>query len=222
MDVVYFGSRAVYQDFVTAINSLRAHTPSANVYAIIEDDSLPIPDVHYIDWRKQTWFSKASPNYYSKWTYVGLARAALAKVFPDKEKILSIDVDTIVCKDISELWDIDLTGFDVAACRERMMTSKPYFNNGVSLFNLEQIRKTGKDNAMIQLLNTIPLPYVSQDAMHLCCNFRELNSKWNACKFTHPCKDPYILHFADRTDWRDLPEVKQYATIAINGSPPCR
>ena len=208
MDVVYFGSREIYPDFVTAINSLRANN-KANVYAIIEDESLGIPDVTYIKWDYRKWFNNL--NTQTKWKDFGVLRAALSKVFPDKDKILSLDVDTIVTGDISDLWNVDLGSYHMAMVREPYLSGeRTYFNAGVALINLKLLREDGTDDKMIRDLNSYYRRYVAQDTITEYCRVLELPSTYNSCKFTAPCGNAKIIHYADRTDWRELPEVTRY------------
>jgi len=47
-----------------------------------------------------------------------LIRAAYTKIFLHLDRILSIDIDTIVNENISELWDLDLAGYYIAAAEE--------------------------------------------------------------------------------------------------------
>ena len=42
------------------------------------------------------------------------------------------------------------------------------------------------------------------------CRVLDLGSQWNCSKFTAPCSAPVILHYADRTDWRELEIVRKY------------
>ena len=207
MKVVYFGSREIYRDFTTAINSLRAHN-DAEVYAIIEDDALDIPGVHYIKWDYRELFNDT--NTQTKWGRFGVLRAALSKVLPF-DRVISLDVDTIVTGDITGLWDFDLEGNHMAMCREPYLSLlQPYYNAGVSVMDLKRIRDTGVDDLMIQELNTTPHRWVAQDAITMYCDIKDLPSEYNACMFTAPCDNPKILHFANRTDWRGLPIVQQY------------
>lgn len=211
MDVVYFGSREIYRDFGTAIRSLLAHNPTATVWTLTEDPD-PFYDlpVNNIVWRWRDYFNELPTT--TKWKQFGPIRAAFSKVLP-LDRVISIDCDTIVLGDISELWTMDLQGCHVAMCREEYMSraiGRPYYNNGICVMDLARIRKDGVDDAMIRELNTTWHPYVGQDAMQMFCRILDLDSRWNTSKFTAPCPDPVILHFADRQDWRDLPEVLQY------------
>lgn len=207
--VVYFGSREIYGDIRTALNSLLANTEVDRVFVLAEDDAHFPAQV--INVSGQPWFNPNGPNFNTKWKMFGMIRAAFTKIF-DFDTILSLDADTIVQQDISELFDIDLGDNYFAAVREPYLSLfKPYYNTGVCLMNLKLIRETGKDDELIYALNTKPFRYVSQDAMNAMCDkVMDLPSVYNACKFTEKTDNPKILHFADRRDWRDLPEVKRW------------
>lgn len=47
-----------------------------------------------------------------------LLKTAFTKLFPDLDKILALDVDTIVVNNISKLWELDLNDYYVAAVEE--------------------------------------------------------------------------------------------------------
>ncbi len=212
MDVVYFGSREIYQDFYTAIRSLLAYNPAARVWTLTEDPD-PFYDlpVNNIVWRWQEYFNTV--NTQTKWKQFGPIRAAFSKVFPHLDRIVSIDCDTIVLDDISWLWNMPMQGCHVAMCREQYMsqaTGRPYYNNGICVMDLKRIRDEGLDDAMIQDLNTTFYRYVGQDVMQKHLKILDLDPAYNQSKFTQPVDQKKILHFADRTDWRQLPEVAAY------------
>lgn len=201
--VVYFGSREIYGDFRTAVNSLLKHTEVDKVFAVVEDDKLPFDlPVEVIRWENK-WFNGLNTK--TKWKSFGCIRPALTKLFPDLDTILSLDLDTIVEKDISELFKIDLDGKYFAAVREPGLSIKtPYYNTGVCLMNLKLLRESGKDDEMINALNTIRFQYVSQDCMNFFCDrVLDLPSDYNACKFTVRTDNVKIRHFADEPHWRE-------------------
>lgn len=207
MDVVYFGDRRVYRDFETAILSLLTWNPEARIWTLTEDPDpfYDLPVRNFI-WRWRDFFNETPTK--TKWGVMGPIRAAFTKVLP-LDRVISLDVDTIVRGDISALWELDLQGCHAAACPE-ITWGRPYHNNGVCVMDLRRIRDDGLDDAMIRDLNTEWTPYVGQDAMQKHLRILDLDSRWNACKFTAPCEDPVIVHYADRTDWRELEEVRQY------------
>lgn len=208
MDVVYFGSREIYQDFYTAIRSLLEHNQNVTVYTITEDPD-PFYDlpVRNMVWRYKDYFNDT--NTQTKWRQFGPIRTAFTKLFPYHDKILSIDCDTIVTADISELWDFDMSDCHVAMTPE-ITHDRPYWNNGICLMDLKRIREDGLDDLMIKELNTTFYRYVGQDVMQKYLRIKNLPSVYNASKFTAPCLEPKILHYADRTDWRGLAEVLKY------------
>jgi lipopolysaccharide biosynthesis glycosyltransferase len=85
-----------------------------------------------------------------------LIRAAYTKIFPDLDRILSIDMDTVINENISDLWDLDLTNYYIAAVEERELSlaEGSYFNMGVAMMNLQKIRADKKDDEIINALNT--------------------------------------------------------------------
>ena len=46
---------------------------------------------------------------------MAMMRATLSKLFPNLDQILSLDVDTIIEKDISNLWNLNLDDYYLAA-----------------------------------------------------------------------------------------------------------
>ena len=210
--VVYFGSREIYKDFPTAVHSLLAHTKVDKIYAIIEDDALPYDlPVEVINWKGEEFNGL---NTGTKWKKFGCIRPALSKILPQEDIVLSLDLDTIVEADISELFDIDMSGYYFAAVKEPWNSDfygYPYFNMGVCLLNLKLMRETGKDDEMIQALNTVRFQYVSQDVMsHMCKEVLELPSDYNVCDFTLPTHNIKIQHYADKRDWRCTARVQRW------------
>ena len=211
MDVIYFGSREIYRDFETAIRSLLAHNPDARVYTLTEDPD-PFYDlpVRNIVWDASKYFNDT--NLGTKWKQFGPIRAAFTKILP-LDRVISIDCDTIVRGSLEELWTMDLQGCHVAMVREELMSrylGRPYWNNGICVMDLKRIRADGVDDRMIGELNARPHQFVGQDVMQMFLRVLDLDSRWNASKFTAPCEDPVILHYADRTDWRELDEVRRW------------
>ena len=222
---VYFGSSAIYQDMVPAAKSLLAHTDVDRVYFLIEHDQFPyeLPDcIQTVNISKAVpyYFSPNSPNYGTMWTYIGLIRVALSKVFPKHERMLSIDCDTIVTEDISELWDLPLDDYYFAAVREPKLSREMntvYINAGVMMLNLDKLRADGKDDELIYALNTRRYRYVAQDVMTERCQGKilELPSEYNSCQFTAHTDEPKIVHFAGsiKMAWRYEPLYQKYVDM---------
>ena len=104
-------------------------------------------ELHIID-VDEIIFQKIPYNH--NWSVAAFYYLVLHHYLPQSvKKVLYLDVDVIVRKDISPLYDIDLTGYMVCACEEHIQRS-PYsiacpakeilFNSGVILINVEEFR----------------------------------------------------------------------------------
>lgn len=225
---VYFGSKTIYLDMVTAAKSLLMNSDVDRIYFLIEDDHFPyeIPEtIQTINISKivPQIYGESCPNMNTEWTYIGLIRTAFTKILPD-EKILSIDCDTIVDKDISELWDINLDGFYFAAVKEPWLSRQNgylYCNAGVMMINLKKLREDRKDDQMIEALKIRRFPLVCQDVLNEYCkgSILEIPSDYNASQFTSETLNRKIVHYAGyRLLWREEPLWKKYEAIPWFGS----
>lgn len=221
---MYAATRNLYPDMIPAVKSLLINSDVDKVYFLIEDDKFPYPLPDIIECRNvrgQTFFRANGPNCTQKWTYMVLMRAAASKLFPDDEFIVSLDVDTIVDRDISMLWDygpvLRNSKCFLAACVEPKKSSLDgaYFNMGVILLNLEKLRRSRMDDKIIRELNTRRFPFCEQDCINQLCkrSIYPIPSEFNANDFTKPCDNPRVVHFANVKDWNKELLVKKYRDI---------
>lgn len=219
---VYTGTRNLYSDMLPALNSLLVHSDVDKIYLLIEDDTFPFPlppEVECINISHQTYFRADGPNFNSSWTYMVLIRAALSKIFPQYDTILSLDVDTIVNENISDLWNIDISNNYLAAAYEPIKSTNDftYINMGVVLFNLKKIRADGIDNKIIYALNNKFYEYNEQDCISELCQgyITKLDSRYNVCNYTEKATHRSIIHFAAIKNWNTWPLVNKYRSIEI-------
>lgn len=126
-------------------------------------------------------------------------RLDIANILPKTiNKVIYLDVDLLVLKDIAELWQFDLEGKPLAAvpdygimASKRLMQQKKkviglplnnfYFNSGVLIMDLQQWRKYNYAEQVIKLAAEGNLPHHDQDALNKV--FMEkwipLSLKWN-------------------------------------------
>lgn len=83
------------------------------------------------------------------------AKFFLTSILKDKDKILYLDGDVIILKDLSEFYNIDLADNYIAAVDDWQTnwgenSKDRYFNNGIMLLNLKKMRE---DNIDAKLLN---------------------------------------------------------------------
>ena len=218
--VAYFSTRKLYPVLPAAYNSLLAYNPDVHVYCFIEDDSLPYPtppQVTCVNVSGQKLFPPHGPNYNTSFTYMILLKAALTRIFPDADRCLILDVDTIVYDSIEPLWQWDLSHAYYAAVLEPGLTSRrgvPYANWGTVMLNLNRLRSTGKDILVINELNTNRYRLPEQDVFSLFCGNRfdplpnDYNSTVNG--ITGVAKHIRIRHYAGIRNWFDFDDVQYW------------
>lgn len=239
---VYSGSRNLYPHMVTAAKSLVANSSVEKIYFLIEDDVFPEalpPLIETINISGQRWFPAGGPNMTSQFTYMALCRACYGKLLPeDLDKVLQLDVDTIVVDNIDELWEIDMGSKWCIACEEKNNNYwKPYgleyFNVGVCMFNLKEIRRTDLQDEIIKWLNTEQTRFVEQDAWNRFGaprKFIRMNNRFNECYCNGFTDNPAIVHYAGFRNWWDDPKcyrmeyARKYREMsweeALNGGEP--
>lgn len=216
--VVYSGTRNLYQAMSTAAKSLLFNSSVDRIYFLIEDDEFPekLPSqIKTLNVSNQTYFPKNSVNYKTPFSYMALMRVCYTKLFPDLDKILQLDVDTVVVDNIDELWDIDLTDKYFAAVEEYLSTYKPfgkkYYNIGVTMFNLDKIRMDHVDDIMISFLNRKSARYVDQDACNkfLVKKSVDMPLRFNETVVTGFTDSPAIVHYAGFKEWEKNPRASR-------------
>ncbi|MDX2099948.1 MAG: glycosyltransferase family 8 protein [Leptolyngbyaceae cyanobacterium bins.59] len=120
-------------------------------------------------------------------------RLLIAEILPpDLEKVLYLDSDLVVNGDLSELYNLDVSNYPVAAFGGKVRTTKQrlqlkndyYFNSGVLLINLNLWRQQKVGLRAIDIIKNDPesvlLP--DQDAINKVVdgNFLLLDKKWNS------------------------------------------
>jgi len=218
--VSYCMTRNIYQMVIPSMKSLLANNDIDTVYLITEDDDigLELPDVcKIINVTGQEYIKKSSPNYYTNFTWMVMIRLALPLILKDEDRLLSLDLDTIIQSNIEDLWDLDMTDKYVAGATERDLTKYhgyPYINCGVMFMNMEKFRD-GKAQEILDLLNTKRYVYNEQDCMNEVLTTDEkliLSPAYNYGFFNQgEMCFPRILHFAGHgRRFNDLDVVQQW------------
>ena len=219
---VYAGTKNLYGGMVTAAKSLLLHSDVNKIYFLIESKEFPyeIPkEIECIDISKQDIFHWSGPNYNSHWTYMVLMRAALTKVFPDYDRILSLDVDTIVEDDISDLWDLDMGDCVIGAVQEYHARFRPYgsqyWNAGVMIQDLKKLRETGLDDQIIYAINHEKFTYNEQCAINKYCKGRifDLPTRYNDCYICGMSDNPAIVHYIGTAYWQTDKTIPRYELL---------
>ncbi len=153
-------------------------------------------------------------DYYSKTTYF---RLFIAQMFPQYDKAVYIDSDTVVQGDISQMYLTDIGDNYVGACHEQAMVQVDeygtyvekvlgverqfYFNAGVLLINCDQFRKKKVLERFTHMLGEYNF-VVTQDEDYLNVICKDwvywLDQRWNTEIFgniPYPIEQAYVLHY---------------------------
>lgn len=132
-------------------------------------------------------------------------RLVLPDYVPELSKILYLDADIVVNRDIKELWDMDIQNYALAAVpdmetfrgmgrpipvRKGEVDAKEYFNAGVLSMNLDFIRNNGNlcEQSLDYLERTPETMLLDQDALNVLYKGKTLllDESWNyQVKFVH-------------------------------------
>ena len=153
-------------------------------------------------------------DYYSKTTYY---RLFIAEMFPQYEKAVYIDSDTVVQGDISRLYLTEIGDNYVGACHEQAMVQvdeygtyaekvvgisrQLFFNAGILLINCVQFRKQRVLERFTELLGVYDFVVTQdEDYLNVICKDRVywLDQRWNTEIFgdiPYPIEEAHILHY---------------------------
>ena len=111
-----------------------------------------------------------------------LIKFRLPELLAELDKVLYLDGDIIVCRDLAEMYATQLGSSLVAAvpdCHQEYseLAGSPicergrYFNSGVMLLNLAHMRKRNTPQAMMMASCSLPSPrrFMDQDAINIAC-----------------------------------------------------
>lgn len=132
---------------------------------------------YYIDKIKDKLYTR---DYYSKTTYF---RLFIPELYPQYDKVLYLDSDIVILADIADLYNVDMEDNLVAAAPDDVIQTievfqeyaekvvgvadyHNYFNAGILLMNLDQLRKFKFQEKFLYLLETVKFS-VAQDQDYL-------------------------------------------------------
>lgn len=152
-------------------------------------------------------------DYYSKETYY---RLFIANLFPEYNKILYLDADMIFLGDVSQIYNIDLKNYLVAAVHEDVMNIpvykdyvekalgipyRDYFNAGMLVMNTENFRIQHIEEKFISLLKRYTFKLTQdEDYLNVLCQGQvyKLHAGWNKSDAYEPEYNPAdlkIIHY---------------------------
>lgn len=135
-------------------------------------------------------------DYYSKTTYF---RLFIPELYPQFDKVLYLDSDITILSDIADLYNVDMEDNLLAAVPDDVIqtidvfreyaekvvgvaTYKNYFNAGILLMNLDELRKLNFQEKFLYLLEKVKFSVAQdQDYLNRLCKGRVklLENTWN-------------------------------------------
>lgn len=173
-------------DTVSEINKARLRSVADPYGSAVRFHKIDISQFHFTN------------QYIKKYSIGTMFRLLIPEIFPELNRIIYLDADLLVLKDISELWNENIDEYTLAAVGDRgvweylanayvvlenLIPRNLYFNAGVLLMNLKRIREKGNlANMVSDFLEKYPeCYYPDQDALN-CLFYREtklLDASWN-------------------------------------------
>lgn len=199
----------------------RIHILNTGISEAHRDELLKMQDEHFsICFPDVTAFLESIQDrlpirdYYTKTTYY---RLFISEMFPEYEKAVYIDSDTIVLGNMAELYDHDLKDNYVAAAHEQAMVQEnvygtyvekvlginrnAYFNAGLIVLNCKAFRENHLLAKFVDLLGVYNFVVTQdEDYLNVLCRDRVLwlHPGWNTEVFgTLPCSEDEIkiIHY---------------------------
>lgn len=134
----------------------------------------------------------------------------LADLTDMPDKLLYLDADIMLNKDVSKLYDMDIEEYEYAAANDhygKFLINPGYINAGVLLFNMKKCRETGLFEKARELIRVKKLTFADQSAIIRSTTKRKLISqRFNDQKFLY--KNTVIRHFSKRLFWLPYPHTE--------------
>jgi lipopolysaccharide biosynthesis glycosyltransferase len=196
-----------------------------------KDLFLKLKKLRDVDFKFVTLDDSYFDNAIHDWLGVSASYRLRLQTFCPEDKVLYLDSDIVALKDLSELFNTDITDYYVAAVEDKsghmmrcriksIKEDEPFFNSGVQLINLNKFRENKLEEKFMEALRSHGI-YTDQDAMNDVCygNILSLPLKYNIV----PCEeykhrrdeaveaiaDPVLLHYWSKP-WQASARINRY------------
>lgn len=138
----------------------------------------------------------------------------LADLIPEiPDKLLYLDIDIMVGKDISILYNINIEDYEYAAVREKYgskLIRPDYINAGMLLLNIKKIKETKLLEKARKLIKTKKLLFADQDAIFRSTTKKLILPRIYNEQSSFNRKDTVICHFCKRLLLLPYPRIENY------------
>ena len=237
MNILFSGNDNVFDGILTCMLSIFKRTKSKepfNIYILTMDVSRVKPEYIAVEDEKVAFLQEVAKTYHPKNQIIKIdvtdiyerefancpneqcycSPYTLLRLFIDlipeiPDKILYLDVDVLLNREIELLYDIDLEDYEYAAARDHYgkFTIHPnYINAGVLLFNMPVARETKLFEKARELIKTKKLLFADQSAIYRSTTKKKmLPQRFNDQKFLHD--HTVIRHFSKRLFYLPYPHT---------------
>jgi lipopolysaccharide biosynthesis glycosyltransferase len=159
------------------------------------------------------------PN--SHFSIANYFRLKVSTLLSNLNKVIYLDSDIIVNRNLKELWDIPFDGSYILACKSmtyernclrlKLPEGTPYINSGVIVFDLEKIRRDKIEDKFFDCIMENPeiMQNVDQDVINIVLfkfknGIKQLKQNWNVevrtdelfkKEYIQFVNNPYIIHY---------------------------
>ncbi len=188
-------------------------------------------DEVHIELIESDWDSENLSCYYDQGSYVSttsMLKFCIPRLLPEDDKILYLDGDILIQKDLSPLTEYDVSDYYVAAVEDLAAVKSVklhdvvgvtrYFNSGILLLNAKRFREEGLEKTMFDIGQEHP-EYMCRDQSVFNKGFREqvlwLSPEWNMMIFNlrHANYSMVLINTFYGTEYRDIHEMEQNAAL---------
>ena len=183
-----FDDNSIYQTLVSITSALENNNKNKNIliYHCLISYNFKEENIKYIESLKEKYDFRINyykiPNIFKgkkKWnySYTIYYKLLIPLIFPDYDRIIYLDSDTLIFKDISEMYNLPFNDNYVLGypfhtpwiVKKFGLFPKKYINGGVLLLNINKIRNDNKDFELIDftLKNAKKLFFLEQDSMNI-------------------------------------------------------
>ena len=186
--VMAFDDKSIYQTLVSITSALENNNKNKNIliYHCFIPYNFKDERMEYIESLKEKYDFRINyykiPNLFKgkrRWnySYTIYYKLLIPLIFPDYDRMIYLDSDTLIFKDISEMFNLPFNDnyvlgypFHTPWIVKRFgIFPKIYINGGVLLFNINKIRNDNKDFQLIDftMKNAKQLFFLEQDSMNI-------------------------------------------------------
>ncbi len=154
-----------------------------------------------------------SINEKTSYTPYAMLRVLVDLVPNMPDKILYLDIDMMIAKDISELYNTDITEYEYAAVKEflgKFFVKWDYINSGMLLLNIKKIKETKLFEKARKLIRNKKMICVDQDAIFKSTTKKLILPRIYNEQIRFNKKDTVICHFCKRLLYYPYPRIVNY------------